>query len=120
MEQPFRKILCLSMETSRLIREEFLLDRLSWRDVSSLKNLSDYDRVHMNLTALAQIEEQELLLNVEGAFDIESSADILAASGWIFLVGDPDYRIAGQPHGRGLLGSLLAYKRTIGRWIIAA
>src|SRR6185295_12366032 len=96
MAEPFKKILCISSETSRLSREEFLLERYSWQDISKIRNLSDYDHIHLNLTALADVEKIKPL-NDDGRktiFNAKSWADIIMAEGSIFLVGDFHYRLA--------------------------
>ena len=65
MPNPFKKYLCLSSETSRDQAESFVLDRVSWTDLSILQNLADYDAIVFNLTA----SFWEQFFNCAGQFD---------------------------------------------------
>src|SRR5712664_107293 len=89
MAEHFKKFLCISSETSKFSNEDYLLNRISWKDISGINNLSDYDSIHLNLTALAEFESKGFLPNVDQALNVYAWADILAAGGSIFLVGDP-------------------------------
>jgi len=86
----FEKYLVLSTESSRLTREEFLLDRVAWKDLGKIQNLCDYDRIVINLTALTEgpvplFDD----LQIDQVFDLKSWMHIVASGGDIFIVGDP-------------------------------
>jgi hypothetical protein len=108
MAERFKKYLCVSTETSRFAGEGYFLNRVSWMEISQINNLSDYDHIYLNLTALAEFEKSSgHLNNVERAFNPYPWADILTAGGSIFLVGDPAYEIAKKARGLALLQNVL-------------
>jgi len=90
----FQKYLCISTETSQLSREEFLLDRVAWQDVGQIHNLSDYDRVVLNLTALQLLGMPFKQADLKNIFDPVSWMHIVASGGSIYFVGDPETRIS--------------------------
>jgi len=86
----FKKFLSVSAETSRLSRPHLELERVSWKDISKIRNLSDYDHVHLNLAALADGNHRFATPNdILPIFSPESWAHVLSAGGSIFVVGDP-------------------------------
>jgi hypothetical protein len=91
MAHGFTKHLCISSQTSRLGRDAFRFDRISWGDIASLTNFSDYDNVYVNLTALTEGRiTPSQAQNVIQVFKPESWADVLAAGGSVVVVGDPN------------------------------
>lgn len=94
----FQRYLLVSGETSRLSREEFLLDRFAWKDALKIKNLSDYDAVILNLEALAiQLEKEQIHSGVTARiFDSVSWRQILRGCGRIILIGDLECIVPGR------------------------
>ena len=91
MADNFKKFLSVSSETSRLSREGFVLDRVSWKDMAGISNFADYDHVELNLTALAGMAggtafKAHIIARI---FDPQAWMHILESRGSIFLVGDP-------------------------------
>lgn len=91
MNPGFKRFLCISTETSNLPDECFSLERISWKDLSQLGNLSDYDSVYINLGALGEIAKSQSLSSKDIAkvFDSNSWAQVLAGGGAIYLLGHP-------------------------------
>jgi len=95
----YRKYLLISGETSRLINEEWSLDRFAWKEAYQIKNLSDYDAVVLNLEALAfQRERESLHPDITAmVFSAASWRQILRGGGRIILVGDLECVVPGRP-----------------------
>ncbi len=95
MADNFKKFLSVSSETSRLSRERFVLDRVSWKDVAGISNYADYDHVELNLTALAGMAGETAFIAdiIASVFDPEAWVHILESRGSIFVVGDPSCSI---------------------------
>lgn len=88
----FKKHLLISKETARLTREEFLLDRVAWQDLGQIQNLSDYDTVVINLSAVHERAQPTAFkaADIEKIFALQSWAHIIASGGHLFIVGNPD------------------------------
>jgi hypothetical protein len=67
------------------------LDRFSWKDISGITNLSDYDGILLNLTSLEEVGKTKAfeLVHLGKVFDASAWADVIASNGPIVLVGDP-------------------------------
>jgi hypothetical protein len=106
----FNKFLIVSTETSHLEHEKFHLDRIAWPDLVQIKNLSDFDGVVINLTALAE-HKQLKVLNLSGIatlFDLTSWTQIVSSGGGIYIVGDPDSTVSVLDTSTKLTGPMLS------------
>jgi hypothetical protein len=91
MAERFKKYLCVSSATSRFSGVGITLDRFSWKDISGIKNLSDYDGILLNLTSLEETGKTKAFESVHlgKVFDPAAWADVIACNGRIVIVGDP-------------------------------
>ena len=91
MAETFKRYLCVSSTTSELRGDTFHLRRLSWRDLSKLGNASDYDGMVLNLSELNQCTMAQRFKwdEIDGLFNANSWADVIAAGGRICLIGYP-------------------------------
>jgi hypothetical protein len=89
----FKKYLVISTETSSLTRDEFVLDRVAWGDLTKIKNLNDYDEIVINLTSRSSLSAKsfdQFETQINTIFNQSSWAHILLSGGIIVVVGNPN------------------------------
>ena len=93
MSEKFRRFLSIGSVSEHVVSENLELDRVIPSDLNTIHNLSDYDNIIINLSALCERKDVYDGVDVKRLFDPVAWRDVLLAGGRIIVIGDPDGEI---------------------------